>query len=258
MWNHNRSSCPIAYVRSAICDGKEENTKRRRITPSRSSPNATVDLEVDRLVGTLIQSPLASSMPLSPRRSPRFKEAAAAAAGAPCNIVAAVSKKQNVLGFKLDNKTIYAWFCEDLEPLSSSTSSSLLKKKAQNNFGRIQHKERLVEVQDDGKSLRIASNTKNENPKSKPRRVKKGPPTAASPSSISLTYTIESNSYRRYLIEDFLYAKLGDHLVANCLGSSPICFLLKTLQPQRAEAFAPHLRSYLHTDSLQSNPPLML
>jgi hypothetical protein len=80
--------------------------------------------------------------------------------GVPC----AWLKCRRLLCFKLDDTTIYAWFCEDLEPLSSSTSSSSLKKKAQNNFGRIQHKERLVEVQD-GKSMRIASNTKNENPK---------------------------------------------------------------------------------------------
>jgi hypothetical protein len=75
--------------------------------------------------------------------------------------VAAVKTKQKVLGFKLDDKTIYAWFREDLEPLSSSPSSSSLKKKAQNNFGRIQHKEHRVEVQE-GKSQRIASYSKDE------------------------------------------------------------------------------------------------
>jgi hypothetical protein len=51
--------------------------------------------------------------------------------------------KQKLLGFKLDDKTIYAWFHDDLDPFSP-TSLSLLKKKAHNNFGHILHKERQV------------------------------------------------------------------------------------------------------------------
>jgi hypothetical protein len=48
-------------------------------------------------------------------------------------VAAAVKIKQKVLGFKLDDKAIYAWFCEDLKSFASS-SLSLFKKKAQNNF----------------------------------------------------------------------------------------------------------------------------
>jgi hypothetical protein len=52
-----------------------------------------------------------------------------------------------VLGFKLDDKAIYTWFREDLEPFSSA-SLSLFKKKTKNNFGRIQHKEHQVQAED--------------------------------------------------------------------------------------------------------------
>jgi hypothetical protein len=76
-----------------------------------------------------------------------------------------------VIGFKLDDKTIYAWFREDLEPWSSSTSSLLLKKKVQNNFGCIQHKECPAKVED-GKSQIIASNLKTDKLKLKPRKSK--------------------------------------------------------------------------------------
>jgi hypothetical protein len=57
--------------------------------------------------------------------------------------------------------------------------------------------------------------------KSKPRKAKKGMPPAASPPSISWTSTIESNSYRRYLIEDFLYANVGDHLLLQIATDRP-------------------------------------
>jgi hypothetical protein len=82
----------------------------------------------------------------------------------------AVKSKQNVSGFKLNGKTVYAWFRDDLKPLPSVTSTSSLKQKAQNNFGRIQYK-RQVEVED-GKSKRIAYNSKTKKPKSKPRKSK--------------------------------------------------------------------------------------
>jgi hypothetical protein len=154
-----------------------------------------------------------------------------------------------VLCFKLDDKTIYAWFHEDLKPLSSS-----FKKKAHNNFGHIQHKECLVEVED-GKSQRIASNLKTDKPKSKPRKSKKGlPPIATVLPSNSLTSTIESNSYRQYLIEDFLFSTAGwqSSPFTNCLGSSTLCLLLEPLQEQRAQASATHLRTYLHATFLCS------
>jgi hypothetical protein len=128
-----------------------------------------------------------------------------------CNVLA-VKTKQKVLGFILKDKTIYAWFCKALELLSSPISSSLLKKKFQNNFGHIQHKERQVKAQD-GKSQRIASNSLTAKAKSKPRKAKKGTPPAAAPPSISSISRIESNSYRRYLIEDFLYASVGNQLL---------------------------------------------
>jgi hypothetical protein len=63
-----------------------------------------------------------------------------------CNVAAAVKMKQKVLHFfKLDDKTIY-----DLDPFSSITLS-LLKEKAQNNFGHILHKECQV-LAGEGKS----------------------------------------------------------------------------------------------------------
>jgi hypothetical protein len=128
-----------------------------------------------------------------------------------CNVVTAqVKMKQKVSGFRLDDKTIYAWFRDDLKLSSPSTSALSLKKKAQNNFGIIRHKERQVEVED-GKSQRIASNSsKIKKPKLKPKSSQ--PPTAGLHPSISSTSTIESNSYRHYPIKDFLYANVGNRL----------------------------------------------
>jgi hypothetical protein len=121
-----------------ICDGpteKQEETKKKKrqrtITPSPSSPTTRVDAsdEVTHLVITVSQLPLDSTTTVdSPHRSSRLN------ARAPIfNVAAAFKQKQKVLGFKLNYKTIYVWFREDLEP-SSLTSLSLLKKKAQNNL----------------------------------------------------------------------------------------------------------------------------
>ena len=129
--------------RSEIRDGPttEEKKKRQRITPSPSSPTSPtvrVDVEMERLVPTITQTPPTSSTSglETPRRSPRLKARPTLLS----NVAAAVKSKQKVLGFKLNNNTIYAWFRDNLKPFVS-TSSSLLKKKAQHNFGRIQHKE---------------------------------------------------------------------------------------------------------------------
>jgi hypothetical protein len=113
---------------------------------------------MERLVPTITQTPPTSSTSglETPRRSPRLKARPTLLS----NVAAAVKSKQKVLGFKLDNNTIYAWFRDDLKPFVS-TSSSSLKKKAQHNFGRIQHKERQVQAEV-GKSQRIATNSKNQ------------------------------------------------------------------------------------------------
>jgi hypothetical protein len=128
-------------------------------------------------------------------------------------VAAAVKLKQKVLGFKIDNKTVYTWFPENLEPCSS-TSSSLLKKKAQNNCGHIQHTNCQLQA-DDGKSQRIATNLMITKPtKSKPTKAKRNQPTTAGlPPSISSMSVIESHSFRQYLIEDFLYTNVGDSLL---------------------------------------------
>jgi hypothetical protein len=124
----------------------------------------------------------------------------------------AVKSKQNVSGFKLDGKTVYAWFCDGLEPLASVTSPSSLKQKAQNNFGRIQYK--CQGEVEDGKSKRIAYNSKTKKPNSKPRKSKQVLPLPVCvPPSIEMTNTIESNSYRQYLIQDFLFTNVGNHLL---------------------------------------------
>ena len=202
--------------RSEIRDGPttEEKKKRQRITPSPSSPTSPtvrVDLDMERLVPTITQTPPTSSTSglETPRRSPRLKARPTLLS----NVAAAVKSKQKVLGFKLDNNTIYAWFRDDLKPFVS-TSSSSLKKKAQHNFGRIQHKERQVQAEV-GKSQRIATNSKNKPTKSKPLKSTKGlkTPPSSIPTSILSTRTIESTSYRQYLIEDFLYTNVGDRLL---------------------------------------------
>jgi hypothetical protein len=69
--HHHKHTC-----RSDIRDGQEEKKKKKRprITPSLLSPIATIDPEVDRLVVTITQSSLASTLGLeSPQRSPRLK-----------------------------------------------------------------------------------------------------------------------------------------------------------------------------------------
>jgi hypothetical protein len=61
------------------------------------------------------------------------------------DVAAAVKAKQKVLGFKLDDKTICVWF-----------HRWLLKKKARNNFGSIQCKQRQVQAVPE-KSQRVAA-----------------------------------------------------------------------------------------------------
>jgi hypothetical protein len=137
------------------------------------------------------------------------------------NVAAAVKIKQKILGFKFDDKTIYAWFCEDLKPFTSS-SLLLLKKKAQNNFGHIQHKNCQVQAED-GKSQRISSNLTITKPtQSKPTKSKRNQPTtAALPPSISSTHTIESHLFWHYLIKDFLYTNVGDSLLLQIALNHP-------------------------------------
>jgi hypothetical protein len=108
---------------------------------------------------------------------------------------------------------IYTWFCDDLKPFSS-TSLSSLKKKAQNYFIGIQHKEHQVQAED-GKSQRIAPNLMTKKlTKSKPTKSKRGqPPTAALPPSILSISMVEPHFFRCCLIEDFLYTNVGDCLL---------------------------------------------
>jgi hypothetical protein len=220
-------------LRSDIRDGNEDsnNKKRPRITPSPFSlpplaSDVTNNTEVDRLVASVSQSPQASDsiLQISPRRSPRLKSRPQLS-----NVAVAVRSKQKVSAFKLDGKAIYAWFRDDLDPAPSATSPSSLKQKAQNNFGRIQYKRQLNNVEA-GKSRRIAHNSKSNKPKSKTRKSKEvsSLPDCLLP-SIETTNTIESNSYRRYLIEDFLFTNVGDHLLLQIALDHPQVAAYSTL-----------------------------
>jgi hypothetical protein len=73
--------------------------------------------KVAHLVMTVTQLPLASTSVESPRRLPRLK-----ARPILFFVAAAVKIKQKFLGFKLDDKTIYAWFFEDLKPFFSTST----------------------------------------------------------------------------------------------------------------------------------------
>jgi hypothetical protein len=131
------------------------------------------------------------------------------------NVLVAVKSKQKVSGFKLDDTSIHAWFRKDLE-LCPAANASSLKLKAQNNFQTsIQRKARRVKAVP-GQSQRIAAQSQPDQPsksKSKPTKSKGMPPSVPIPPSIPSTSTIESNSLRRYLIEDFLYSNVGDSLL---------------------------------------------
>jgi hypothetical protein len=137
------------------------------------------------------------------------------------NVQAAVKSKQKVSGFKLNDTSIYAWFCDDSE-LFSSASASSLKRKAQNNFQTsFKPKQRQVQAVQ-GKSNQIAAKLQPNKPtNSKPKQSKCLPPPALIPPSIPSTSTIEFNSFRRYLIEDFLYATVGDHLLLQIALNHP-------------------------------------
>jgi hypothetical protein len=216
--SHRRKKVPRSAVRdgSTTGEGEQESNqkKRKRITPS-PSPPPTVRFpdsnELDRLVPSITQSPLASSavaVGQSPRRSPRLLDKVKAPSIS--NVLLSVKSKQKVLGFKLDNTTIHAWFRKDLELFSAANASSL-KSKAQNNFQtNLIRKPNQVKA-DPGKSQRIAEQSQPEKPtKSKPTKSKGLPPV---PPSIPSTTTIESNYFRRYLIEDFLFSNVGDPLL---------------------------------------------
>ena len=182
--------------------------------------------ELDRLVPSITQSPLASSAAAvgqSPRRSPRLLDEVKAPSIS--DVLLSVTSKQKVPGFKLDNTAIHAWFRKDLELFPAANASSL-KSKAQSDFQtNLQRKPHQVKA-DPGKSQRIAEQSHPEKPtkskptKSKPTKSKGLPPV---PPSIPSTTTIESNSFRRYLIEDFLFSNVGDPLLLQVALDHPHC-----------------------------------
>jgi hypothetical protein len=165
----------------------QQKQKRQTITPSQSSPTAS---EVTRLVVTVTQSQLVSTLTNSPQRSAKV-EGSYHQANTLLKCSSCSENEAEGTGFKLDDKTIYTWFRNNVDPFSPKSSSSL-KKKAQNNFGRILHKERQV-LAGEGKSQQIATNTMSNKPtKVKGTKSKLGQLlTAALPCSIMSTSTIE-------------------------------------------------------------------
>jgi hypothetical protein len=139
---------------------------------------------VECLVASITQPPLAStSVVESPCQSPRLKTRPLLS-----DVAAAVKLKQRVLGFKLDDKTIYAWFRDDLESFSTR-NSSWLKRTAVHNFKSISCDERQIQAVP-GKSQRIATQSPQPNKQiqSKPTKSQRGLwPLATIPPSIPLT-----------------------------------------------------------------------
>ena len=216
-------------------DFNKKKKKHQKITPSPFPPpdNSRDCLNgVERLVASITQSPLGSTRVVeSPRRSPRLLKVARVNK---CNNLApTVKSKQKVAGFKLDDTTVYAWFRGDSEHFPSASASSL-KRKAQNNFQTtIQPKQRQVQAVS-GKSLRIAEQLKiNNKPKSRATKsIGTLPHVSSPPSSIPSTQTIESNSLRRYLIEDFLFSDIGDPLLLQVAVNHPNYAQYSTLYKQ--------------------------
>jgi hypothetical protein len=226
--SHRRKKVPRSAVRdgSTTGEGEQESNqkKRKRITPS-PSPPPTVRFpdsnELDRLVPSITQSPLASSavaVGQSPRRSPRLLDKVKAPSIRPSNVLLSVKSKQKVLGFKLDNTTIHAWFRKDLELFSAANASSL-KSKAQNNFQtNLQRKPNQVKA-DPGKSQRIAEQSQPD----KPTNSNSKPPPVVVPPSVPSKSTMESNSSKRRLLEDFLFSDVGDTLLLQIALDHPLC-----------------------------------
>jgi hypothetical protein len=219
--SHRKKKILRSNMRDACTTEERVQKKRKWITPCPSPPVVGVPLlnEFDRLVASVTQSPLASSTAAvgqSPRRSPRLLKVPRLG-----NFEVISKKKVQVQGFKLDDTAIHAWIRNDCD-LFPTASASSLKIKAQNNFeSAVQRKPRLV-MACPGQSQRIAAKSQSDKPTKTKAKSKSKPPPAVIPPSIPSTSTIESNSLRRYLLEDFLFLDVGDTLLLQIALDHPL------------------------------------
>ncbi len=220
--SHRKKKILRSNMRDACTAEERVQKKRKWITPCPSPPPVVgVPLlnEFDRLVASVTQLPLAFSTAAvgqSPRRSPRLLKAPRLG-----NFEVTSKKKVQVQGFKLDDTTIHAWIRNDCD-LFPTASASSLKIKAQNNFeSAVQRKPRLV-MACPGQSQRIAEKSQSDKPTKTKAKSKSKPPPAVIPPSIPSTSTIESNSLRRYLLEDFLFSDVGDALLLQIALDHPL------------------------------------